>query len=115
MTAQAQLPEGFEALEPFVERWAIRTTRERDKARGESRFEDLKAYYDAAQPLLGPALAYLDSFPVQELAGKEQRLMEMMLSLAHASMAVEIHKEMEPQHAISREAMIITRSTTDTA
>ncbi len=113
MTAQAQLPEGFSALEPFVERWAIRTTRERDKARGESAFEDLQAFYDAGQPLLGQALAYLDTFPVKELAGKEQRLMDLMLSLAHASMAVEIHKEMEPQHAVSRQAMIITRSTTD--
>ncbi len=111
----ARLPEGFEALEPFAERWAIRTTRERDKARGESRFEDLQAYYDVAQPLLGPALAYLDRFPVKELAGREQRLMDMMLTLAHVSMAVEIHREMEPQHAISRQAMIITRSTTDSA
>lgn len=109
----AQLPQGFEALEPFVHRWAIRTTRERDKARGESTFEDLKAYYDVAQPLLSPALAYLDTFPVKELAGKDQRLMDMMLALAHVSMAVEIHREMEPQHTISRQAMIITRSTTD--
>ena len=109
----ARLPEGFEALEPFFDRWAIRTTRERDKARGESRFEDLQAFYDAGQPLLGKALAYLDTFPVKELAGKEECLMDLMLSLAHVSLAVEIHREMEPQHAISREAMIISRSTTD--
>lgn len=111
----ARLPEQFAALEPFVDRWAIRTTRERDRARGESRFEDLQAFYNAAQPLLGQALAYLDTFPVKELAGKEQRLMDLMLSLAHVSMAVEIHRDMEPQHAISRQAMIITRSTTDAA
>jgi hypothetical protein len=114
MTAQAQLPAGFEALEPFVERWAIRTTRDRDRTRGESRFEDLAAYYQAAQPLLQPALTYLDTFPVKDLAGKEQRLMDMMLSLAHVSMAVEIHKEMEPRHAKSRQAMIISHSSTDT-
>ncbi|MGE3690715.1 MAG: hypothetical protein AB7F98_04980 [Novosphingobium sp.] len=110
-----QLPQGFDALEPFIERWAIRTTRERDAARGESSFADLQAYYDAAQPLLGPALAYLDTLPVKQLAGSDQRLMDMMLSLAHVSPAVEIHKEMEPAHAIARQAMLITRSTTDPA
>lgn len=109
----AQLPEGFEALEPFVERWAIRTTRERDAARGTSSFADLQAYYDTAQPLLQPALAHCDGFPVKQLAGKEQRLMDMMLSLAHVSMAVEVHREMEPQHTLSRQAMVITHSTTD--
>jgi hypothetical protein len=114
MSAQALLPEGFSALEPFIERWALRTTRERDAARSKSRFEDLEAYYKAARPLLEAALAHLNAFPVKQLAGKEQRLMDMMLSLAHVSMAVEIHKEMEPQHTKSRQAMIISRSSTDT-
>lgn len=113
MTQEALLPAGFEALEPYIERWAIATTHDRDRARGASSFEELEDYYRVAKPLLQPALAYLDKFPVKELAGKERRLMEMMLSLAHVSMTVEIHREMEPQHRLSRETMIITRSSTD--
>jgi hypothetical protein len=115
MSASSLLPEGFAALEPFVDRWALRTTAERDRRRSDSSFEELEAFFGVAQPLLESALAYLDKFPVGQLGSSEQRLMDLMMSLAHVSVGVEVHKEMEARHAELRRAMRITRSITDAA
>ena len=41
--------------------------------------------------------------------------MDLMMSLAHVSVGVEVHKEMEARHAELRRAMVITRSITDAA
>ena len=41
--------------------------------------------------------------------------MDLVLSLAHVSLAVEVQKEMEEQHARQRNDMPITRSVTDPA
>ncbi|MCB2072738.1 MAG: hypothetical protein H6917_06390 [Novosphingobium sp.] len=115
MTEPVQLPEGFATLEPFVARWSLRTSAERDRARGDSTEEEREAFYAAAQPLLEAALSYLDGFPARQLGEKEQRLMDLVLSLAHVSLAVEVQKEMEEQHARQRNDMPITRSVTDPA
>lgn len=111
----SSLPADFTALEPFVVQWALRTSAERDRARTSSSPEEREAFYAVAQPLLEAALAHLDSFPVKQLGEKEQRLMDLMLSLAHVSLAVEVQKDMEEQHARQALDMPITRSVTDPA
>lgn len=113
MTGAASLPEGFEALEPFVEHWAANTCAMRDQRRGESTAAERRAFFDAAAPLLAPALSHLDAKPLSALNLAEKRLLNLMLSLGHVQMAVEVHREVEPQHAAAREAMKITRSVTD--
>jgi hypothetical protein len=110
-----RLPTGFEALEPFVKRWAIGGTAARDALRGSSSAQERQAFYAAAQPLLAAALDYLDARPIQQFDDKETRLMELMLSLAHIAIAVEIQQEDEPQHALARAHMRITRSPADEA
>jgi hypothetical protein len=107
------LPPGFEALEPFIDRWAITTTTARAQRRTDSTAKERQAFFDAAAPLLEPAITYLDARPLTSLDAAERRLLNLMLCLAHVQMAVEVHKEMEPQHAAFREAMAITRSVTD--
>jgi hypothetical protein len=113
MSSVSQLPQGFEALDPFVAQWAISTTAERAQRRTDSTPEEREAFFAAAKDLVEPALAMLDAKPLKELDEKERRLLDLMMSLAHVSLAVEVHREMEPRHAKLREAMVITRSVTD--
>jgi hypothetical protein len=107
------LPPGFEALEPFVARWAVEGTASRDALRGASSFEERQAFYDAAQPLLASALDYLDARPLGSFDAREHALMNLMLSFAHVSIAVEIQREDEAKHAIARPHLRITRSVAD--
>jgi ABC-type hemin transport system ATPase subunit len=107
------LPAGFEALEPFVATWAVEGTATRDALRGSSSFAERQAFYDAAQPLLALALDYLDTRDIGNFSAGEQQLMNLMLSLAHVAIAVEIQREDEPKHAAARAHMHITRSVAD--
>jgi hypothetical protein len=115
MSGQAHLPAGFEALEPFVEPWAATTTAARAQLRSDSTAQQRESFFQAAAPMLDQAMAYLDARPLSELAPADKRLLNMMLSLSHVQVAVEILKDMEPRHAALREAMVITRSVTDLA
>jgi hypothetical protein len=104
------LPEGFEALEPFAGRWSVTGTAARAARRGASSAEEREAFYTTAKDLLVPALAYLDAKPLAEFSPEENRLMDMMLSLAHVALAVEALGDDEPRHANMRQYMHITRS-----
>lgn len=109
----ARLPAGFETLEPFAELWALRTTAQRAASRSASRPEDRQAFFAAASPLLDEALALLDGKPLAALAADERRLMDLMLSLAHVALAVEIQGPDEGRSAPWRDRLRITRSATD--
>ena len=58
------LPEGFAALEPYVARWSGETAAARAHLRDSASFAEAEAFYTAAQPLVEPALAYLDANPL---------------------------------------------------
>lgn len=107
------LPAGFEALEPFAARWAIESAGERAVMRGDAPADERRAFYDAASPLLASALDHLDRKPLAELDESEKRLMRMMLSLAHVSIAEEIQKDDETRHAYFRTFMPVTRAPAD--
>ena len=115
MSAGNQLPAGFETLEPFVDFWAAETLLERAQLRSDSDAAQRQAFFDAAAPLLEPALAYLDTRPLKAFDAAERRLLNLMLSLGHVQMAVEVHRELEPRHAAARAVMRVTRSVTDLA
>lgn len=115
MTHTMALPQGFEALEPFVQDWSATTALVRDQRRSQSSAEERQVFFDAAAPLLQRALDHLDAKPLDELDASDKVLLNMMLSLGHVQMAVEVHRETEPQHAAARKAMTITRSVTDFA
>jgi hypothetical protein len=109
----SQLPAGFEALEPFVATWAIEGANNRANARVSSTPAEREAFVEAARPLLMPALAQLDKKPLNEFDAAEKRLMTLMLSLAHAAMAVEVQGDDEPRHAQASRHMTITRAPAD--
>lgn len=113
MSTKKMLPAGFGGLESFVEQWALPTTAERAQRRTNSTPLERQRFFDAAAPWLEEAMTYLDSKSLTELDEADRILLNLMFSLCHVQMAVEVHREMEPAHAMLRDAMIITRSITD--
>ena len=107
------LPAGYESLEPFVAYWAVDGTANRDRKRGESTAEQRQAFFDAAKDHVARALQELDRKPLSQLDEREQRLMNLILSFAHVTMAVEMLGDAEPRHAGFREVMPIIRSPAD--
>jgi hypothetical protein len=108
-----QLPTGFEALEPFVDKWAIEGSANRMQMRLDSSMDDMKSFFEAATPLAEPALALLDQKPLSKLDNHEKNLMNLILSLAHVSLAVEIQGPDEAFHAELAQFITITQSVAD--
>jgi selenocysteine lyase/cysteine desulfurase len=113
MSTASSLPADFDVLEPFAERWALPTTAERARRRTASTPEEREAFFAAAAPLLDPALDHLDTIAFDAFSAQERRLMDLMLSLAHVALAVEIQGPDEAKSAPWRDRMRINRSTAD--
>ncbi len=111
--ADRLLPAGFESLEPFVAAWAISGTANRSERRDASTPAERTAFYDSASELLGPALEHLGRKPLASMDAADQRLIDLMLSLAHVALAVEVQGEAEARHLQSRRFMPITASSAD--
>ena len=107
------LPPGFEVLEPFVATWAVAGAANRARRRDESNASERQAFFDAAKELLTPALEHLDRKPLSEFDEQERRLMNLMLCLAHVSLAIEVQGKAEPTHRDSRRWLEITRASAD--
>ncbi|HEX9033415.1 MAG TPA: hypothetical protein VF834_16365 [Streptosporangiaceae bacterium] len=86
------LPADFAALEPFSD-WILTTESERYAKRLASTMPQMQAFYDAAFPLLEPAIAHLDKFDLDELPEAERHLMLLMFSLVMVSFPVEVWKQ----------------------
>lgn len=93
----AALPAGFEALEPFVEDWALPSFNARLTARYDSRMVDLQAFYDVMQPLAEPALQRLEAYPFDALPEEMIVLFRLLMSLAHVAVSVERQKAPRPK------------------
>jgi hypothetical protein len=109
----ALLPPGFDALEPFVDAWAIAGAAGRAQQRNDSTEAERFAFYEAAKDLAPAALDYLDRKPLPEFDDAERRLMNLILSLAHVAPTVEALGSAEAQHARDREHLKITRASSD--
>lgn len=113
MSTQAALPPGFAALEPFVAWWAAPSLSERDTRRLDSTEAQRLAFYDAAKELAPAALEYLDSRPFTAYDEADHRLLDLVLGLIHATLAVEIEKGEEHIHARGARRMPIVRERAD--
>ena len=96
-----------------MEAWSIKGANNRLQRRLSSTEAERVAFFDAGRGLLGPALAYLDRKPLQELDEPEERLMRLMLSFAHVALAVEVQGDDEPKHARDARYLTITRAPAD--
>jgi hypothetical protein len=111
--ANRELPRGFEALEPFVATWAVASAANRARLRLESTETERSTFFNAAKDLVGPALTYLDRKRLDQFDDRERRLMNLMLSVAHVTLAIEVQGEDEPKHALGRRHITITRAPSD--
>ena len=107
------LPEGFEALVPFVDAWSIEGAANRAQRRLDSTAAEREAFFEAASGLAAPALERLDRKPLGELDDSERRLLNLMLSLTHVSLAVEVQRDHEEAHARGARQVRITRAPSD--
>lgn len=85
----AELPEGFDELEPFVA-WSLETEPERCAKRQASSMRELQALYDAVLPRAEEIFAYLDKFPLDAMPVAARRLFLLTLALAEVAPAVEL-------------------------
>jgi len=113
MNAVAKLPAGFELLQPFVAQWASPTLASRDQARLESTAQDRLAFYEVAGQQAGAALDYLSGRPLSDFAAGDEALMNLMLSLTHVVLAVELQGDDEALHARGARMMPIVRGHAD--
>lgn len=107
------LPQGFAALEPFVVPWARTTSAERAMLRTASSPAEREAFFAAAAPRMAAALDHLDGRPLDAMGAEDRRLMNLMLSLAHVALAVEVMGPDEAKSAPWRDRMRIVRSAAD--
>lgn len=111
--ASSLLPPGFETLEPFADAWAVAGSSNRAQRRQDSTEAERVAFYSAAKDKLADALAYLDKKPLSQFDEKEQRLMNLILCLAHISLATEVQRDQESSHAQVRRYLAITTTPAD--
>jgi hypothetical protein len=111
--ADISLPVGFEPLEPFVSAWAQDSAEKRHRARLASTDAERQAFFAAAKDLLAPGLDHLDATPLAEFTPQQHRLMNLLLGLAHVSLAVEMQGDDEPKHAADARYMTITQAPAD--
>ena len=92
--AEAQLPEGFEDLAPYLD-WALEPERARTAKKVASSLEEIGAFYDAMMPRLDEIIAYLDGVPDDDRPAPAHRIYLLSLSLVEIANLVEIYKRRE--------------------
>lgn len=102
-----RLPEQFNLLQPFVERWAVAGIANRAALRSATTDDEQRAFYEATKQLIGPVLDYLDTRPVESQGNAESTLLNIVLTYAHIALAIEIQRDAEPRHATMRQFMQI--------
>jgi len=85
------LPDGYEALEPYVAKWAKDSSAERMTERATSSMEDIQAFYDAILPLADEAMNLIDNYPIDDMPEDIACLCKLVLALPQVAMAVELH------------------------
>ena len=109
------LPDGFEALECFVETWVLPDAAARMAKRQASRIEDLRTFYNAMLPMGEAALAWLRGYELGALPPEGERLLKLMLALAEVAPAVEWYDDPRVFDGFPVERITYLRQIHDTA
>ncbi len=88
---ESALPAEFSSLERFVDKWAKDTTQARMEARCTSTQDQITEFYEAVLAVSDIAMTEIAKHPLNEMPAPIQKLAKLMLALAHASIAVEVH------------------------
>lgn len=104
-----QLPSGFDALEPFVERWERADFQARFLTRYESDMDEIRAFYEAITPLADKALEHLSDHDFTDLAPPEATLLKLLLALAHIAIPVERYGQPRPKSVTWPTTLVVTQ------
>jgi hypothetical protein len=88
MTA-TMLPPAFADLEPFASTWCLPTERERFAQRLAVPMSEMQAFYDAITPRFEEAMAYCDTFPLDDMPEDAVNLLHLLYSMIMVSFPVE--------------------------
>ena len=91
--ADPLLPNGFDDLEAFARDWALPTERERSLQRHRASIAEIKSFYETMLERVDAAMEHLNRFAMNELPAREQRLLDLALSLAEVAPAIEFYKQ----------------------
>jgi hypothetical protein len=109
MTTKGCLPDGFEGLEPFVADWVRDSNNERWQQRSAMSMAQIQDFYDAMLAQSEDAIAYLDTFPLDAMPADAERLFKLLLAIAHAAIAVEMHGQPRAAHAALRDDLQVSQ------
>ncbi len=87
------LPPEFADLEPYASTWCLPTERQRFAQRLASTMDEIQAFYDAFFPRADDAIAYCDTFPLDDLPADAERLLQLVYSLIMVSFPVEAWRQ----------------------
>ncbi len=96
MTRTVTLPDQFAELERFVPVWAKPTVNERVDARCSLTMPEIQEFYGAAIERASEMLEYLEQFSLHDMPEDAGRLMQLLMALVQASVAVEIQGQPLP-------------------
>lgn len=104
-----RLPEGFEDLEPYLDRWNAPTSHERWINRAAAPYPEIVKFYEAMFARAEEATVYLEKFALDDMPEPAENLFRLLLSMSHAAIAVEMHhaptiRHAPPVHALKIEA-----------
>ena len=112
---QGTLPEGFQALEPFVSTWVLPDASARMAKRQSSSIEEIRRFYDAIVPMGEKALDYLREFPLGALTPQGENLLKLMLALTELGPAVEWYDNPQVYDGFPISRIRYVRQISDTA
>lgn len=96
---ERSLPSGFDELEQFVDYWVRDSNDARWQQRSKASMQDIRHFYDLMLIRAEDAIAHLDAFPLDDMPPDAERLFKLLLAIAHAAMAVEMHGQPRAHHA----------------
>lgn len=87
--ASAVLPNGFEALSDFVEKWGVADEIERMRAREKSPTSELRHFYERMQPFMEGAMLYLRDYELGKMPPEAASLYRLALSFMDVGFLLE--------------------------
>ncbi|MGU7768633.1 hypothetical protein ACV229_00430 [Burkholderia sp. MR1-5-21] len=88
-----RVPQRFDALQPFVEHWALATETERNAQRHAMPMSEITRFGTAMLGCVDEVVAYLNGFELGALAGDDATLMVLLLSFAEVAPAIEFYRQ----------------------
>ena len=104
------LPPGFADLERFVAAWDHPNFNARRAYRGGLPMADIRDFYETMRHRADAALTLVEEHPFDRMPDDVARLYRLVLALAHASMATEIHGAARAPYAPYPDQLSVTRS-----